>query len=547
MMRRIFARRWPAPLLGLACLLAAAAFTVLACALVEPRWESNDDVGMAMVAHGYGIAATASPEIVFSNVLWGHLAQAIGSVDGVLGYTIAGYAALVLAGAVLMWAAFRCGLGVIGAAGVFALLLLRALWFPQFTVTSGLLMVASACCLALYPQRRASLLPWLAALLAFASFLVRRDEFLVVAAVLAPVLPWALLARERQARLAAAALASAIALAAWMNYTAYSQEAWRPFNELNPPRAAFTDFGQAQRLVARPDLLARHGFSVNDVEMVGSWFFADPALVDPTRLRAVLADLGEARDTETDLGNAWLGVASLADPRLVWALACAALATLLLPSRRVLLAWGFCIAGLALVGFLGRPSQLRIYDPLVAALLFAPLLRAAWRPEPPPTWRWSSSMVAGLLALAAVFHTWPLVDLAQDEAPQTAVWRREIQKFPADTVVVWGSNFPFEWIYAPLVRHQERLPARIYALGAFTLAPFSVACAEARTGRDMMTRLRGPDGVLMLASDWALDRMSVHCREHFGGKLGAEMVHLYPWGALRIVRCPPPAPRGDAL
>lgn len=43
----------------------------LACLLVifEPAWETNDDVAIAMVAHGYGFASTGSANLLFSNVL----------------------------------------------------------------------------------------------------------------------------------------------------------------------------------------------------------------------------------------------------------------------------------------------------------------------------------------------------------------------------------------------------------------------------------------------------------------------------------------------
>ena len=51
----------------------------LACTLLSPRWETNDDVGMAMAAHGFGLAVAPTPALIYSNVLWGHLVQAIPS------------------------------------------------------------------------------------------------------------------------------------------------------------------------------------------------------------------------------------------------------------------------------------------------------------------------------------------------------------------------------------------------------------------------------------------------------------------------------------
>jgi hypothetical protein len=42
-----------------------------------PVWDTNDDVAMAMVAHGYGFVAQKSPNLLFSNVVWGHVVQAL--------------------------------------------------------------------------------------------------------------------------------------------------------------------------------------------------------------------------------------------------------------------------------------------------------------------------------------------------------------------------------------------------------------------------------------------------------------------------------------
>lgn len=51
-----------------------------------PVWETNDDV--AMVAHGYGFADQPSPNLLFSNVIWGHLVQSLNGLFGLQGYSV---------------------------------------------------------------------------------------------------------------------------------------------------------------------------------------------------------------------------------------------------------------------------------------------------------------------------------------------------------------------------------------------------------------------------------------------------------------------------
>ncbi len=62
----------------------------LACLLVifEPVWETNDDVAMAMVAHGYGFASTGSANLLFSNVLFGYIVRVLQGVGGLQGYSV---------------------------------------------------------------------------------------------------------------------------------------------------------------------------------------------------------------------------------------------------------------------------------------------------------------------------------------------------------------------------------------------------------------------------------------------------------------------------
>lgn len=82
----------------------SASFVLTLCFFFEPRWETNDDVGMSMVAHGYGIAAIGSPNLIFSNVVWGYLVRLIPQIDGVLGYSVVTIGVLVIVGTVLLHA-----------------------------------------------------------------------------------------------------------------------------------------------------------------------------------------------------------------------------------------------------------------------------------------------------------------------------------------------------------------------------------------------------------------------------------------------------------
>lgn len=220
---------------------AAAIFIFLLCFLFDPRWETNDDVGMSMVAHGYGIAAIGSPNLIFSNVLWGHLVRLIPEINGVLGYSIATLSVLVFVGTVLIYGLCRLGLGCVTAFSVLVLILARPVLFPQFTINAGLLMVGAIICWSLFERQNDKRVLVVGCLLAFCSYLVRSQEFLLVLIVALPLLPWRILLLQRAPKIAVLALVSAIAISAVIDHQAYLGSEWKSYNELNPVRAPFTD------------------------------------------------------------------------------------------------------------------------------------------------------------------------------------------------------------------------------------------------------------------------------------------------------------------
>ena len=80
----------------------------------EPRWETNDDLAMSMIAHGYGLAAYDSPQLVFSNILWGYLVRALPAINGVLGYSLATIGVLLVYGWAILYFLIRLGIGYMG-------------------------------------------------------------------------------------------------------------------------------------------------------------------------------------------------------------------------------------------------------------------------------------------------------------------------------------------------------------------------------------------------------------------------------------------------
>ena len=509
----------------------AAFFVFLLCLFFAPRWETNDDIAMSMVAHGYGIAANGSPpNLMFSNVLWGYIVRAIPEIRGVLGYSIATLSALVMVGSVVIYGLFRLGVGYVACLSVLALILVRPVLFPQFTINAGLLMVAAIICWHLYVQQNDRRALVGGCLLAFLSYLVRSQEFVLVLIVALPMLPWRALLVSRFSKITFLALISAIAVSAAVDYQAYQGRDWKAFNELNPARAAFTDFRVGEHLEKRWDILERHGYSINDIKLIKNWFFVDSHIANPKALRSMVGELELLPNYRDALMNAWIGVQTLWHPVLLTSVMTALLLALFRPSWQVTASWGLCIIAVFALGLLGRPGVLRVYVPLICLLLIAPLLSTQVS-------GWRKQLSVGVLFVAAIINaTYVFTESKISQIDNEAVGKA-FATFPNYPIVVWGGGLPFESIYPVLGSSTAAMHYQLYGLGVSTLAPFSIAFAEHQAGHGMIERLMSQKGVPVIAAEFLLKSLDVYCTEHHHGNLRWLSTQEYGPVVVNWLRC----------
>lgn len=503
----------------------AAAFVFLLCILFDPRWETNDDIAMSMVAHGYGIANVGSPNLIFSNVLWGYLVRLIPEINGLFGYSIATLGVLVLVGTAVVYGLCGLGLGHLGALSVLALILARPVLFPQFTINAGLLMVGAIVCWRLYASQDDGRALLAGFLLAFLSFLVRGHEFFLVLLVALPLLPLRTMLRQRASIIVVFALVSLIPISAFIDYQFYQDSEWKSFNELNSSRAPLTDFGADGHLKRRKDIIDRHGYSPNDIDLVAKWFFVDPNVANHKALKSMLDELGPLPTHGHGFVNALAGVSSFWHPTLLPQVLVAILLAMLRPSWKIITVWGLSIAAVFVLGFLGRPGVIRIYVPLVSLLIIAPLLADGPAPHSKVICR--RRLGALVIFVAALFNTRSVFSESKTAQAASQSIRHGLYGFPSFPVVIWGGVFPFEAAYPVLAQEKSAMSYRLYSLGVFTLAPFSVATAEYRAGHGMTDLLLGESGIPIVANEQRFGYLAAYCKEHFRGDLKELKVKQY--------------------
>lgn len=519
----------------LCAVILAAGFVFVLCLLFAPKWDTNDDVAMSMVAHGYGIAAIGSPNLIFSNVFWGYVVRSIPEVNGVLGYSLATLAVLVIVGVVIGYGLLALGFGIVTASAVLILLLTRPILFPQFTINAGLLMLSAIICLHLFARSADKRALWIGCLLAYLSYLVRSHEFLLVLLIALPLLPWRTIRFERAPKIAIAALIFAIGIASVIDQKAYQGSDWNAFNALNHARALFTDFGAGSLLKQRADILESRHFSVNDIDLISNWFFVDPNIADPGNLNAMLYELVSLPKNAISLDNALLGVKALWHPKLLPIFLAALFLFALRPSWRVAGVFGLTIAAVFTLGMLGRPGTLRVVVPVVCVLLIAPLLVHGSGLSVQGIWR--HRMMRAIILIAVAFNFYLVFPESNSARTASQATRESLHDFPSGPVVIWGGTFPFEEVYPVLSASGLANHYRLYGLGVFTLAPFSTAVYEVNKGRGMIKMLLSDSGIPAVIHQMHLDMLENYCKERQASTLLKEFSHQY--GAFKIVnvRC----------
>ena len=520
-------RNWPVvfSLVWVAFLIAIVSFAF------DPRWETNDDVVMSMIAHGYGLAAYGSPNLVFSNVLWGYLVRAIPAINDVLGYSIATLATLLVIGWAMMYFLLRLGAGYLASLLAVILILARPTLFPQFTINAGLLTVVAVMGWQVYARLGGGGNLMLACLLAFFGYLIRGNEFLLVLVVALPMLPWRALKERRQMQSAILLLIMAIVAAEAFDYWSYSGAEWQHFLEFNSVRIPFTDYSAGDIIKQNQYIMQRYGYSQNDINLVRDWFFVDTQIADPKSLNEMLAELGSIPMPGRSVQSGLDALKALANPILLPLLLPAFVLLLLRPRKSVALAWAICLIAFFLIGIMGRPGILRIYVPLLSLLFIFPIAVNKYK-EGFRQW-----IVILTIFVACVGNAYVLVPQAQESMQWTDQVRKDIHYFPVGPTVAWGYSFPYEQAFPVLANDLGARKIALYGLDAFTYAPFSVAAVEHKSGRGVIRRLQSAEGVPVIAYDNFVNELRIYCWERLRGRLRGGILGDAPWYEAQQLRC----------
>ena len=477
------------------------------CSLYDPIWMTNDDVGMSMAAHGYGLASVGSPNLIFSNVVWGYLVRLIPSIHDVLGYSLATFSTLALVALGIAYCSETSACGWMATSGLLVLVLVRPVLFPQFTINAGLLAVVAVLGAKIYERYRQRKLLIVFVIAAFASFLIRDQEFFLVCLVAIPFIDWRAIYQSRSYKIAMLILAILVLMATLVNRRVYESTDWHTLIELKPVMTRIIDFHEGALLKERPKLLEQFGYSNNDIDLLTNWFFVDTEIANPDKLKAMLSNFSVTTVDKQTLKRGVASLVALFDIQLAL-IVVAGLAILLVQrNRKVFFAWLFLLVSIVIIGMMGRPGIIRVYYPVLAMLVVIPFLIY-------PLTSFQRRITTGVLVICAVIN-FSLVSASSKAASAAAsAIQMDIKNLSVKEFAVWGGEFPFEQVYPALHSPSASLELKIHALGGFTFAPFTIASTSMKAGNGFLEQLKTPRGIDIVARDHLLDLLSIYCREH---------------------------------
>ena len=515
---------------------------LLAAVWANPIWESNDDVAMSMIVHGFGISAERSNSLLFTNSLIGDLIHVVlGSFDlhgyAAFYYLLLGYCVFHLV--LIVRPTVRACWHVLWLV-LLACLLFKPLVQPQFTITSGLL----AFCAILVMQRVESYKHtgyWTSLILLAISVLVREQEAVYVFLLAQPLLLSKWKKRPKLMLSYPIWLVLFVVVFRFMDASSYSGPGWDEYNKLNIARAPYTDFGAWRTVADNEELLKKYDYSENDIQLVRRFFFIDRDVANSRKLSLMLEESGflslsgkpidYVRQFKKVFTSEYLGYLALAVALL-----------LLAANDKRLYGVGFLfLASFFVLCYLGRGQVMRVYYPVLVMLAIQAAIVVIVKARDGRTFVSAALASFAFVALIAHLIVWQDKHTSDlESAIEIRVKTRQLMaKASSDMIVAWGSAYPYTMLFSPFQKYGFE-QYDISAIGVSTLAPFSNEVKRIGNSRGILDTLKRGDPIYLFSSNRDMILLNNYCLQRFSDQTKIENLgNLMKNSNLYRVRCVP--------
>jgi hypothetical protein len=353
-----------------------------------PLYQSNDDIGMTMLARGVGIVSKPTPYLLYLHIELGRLLVTLyAHWPAWEWYRILMDVIQLLSTATLVWLSLRLPFSGTRLTVLALYLVVFDLGFyirPNFTETSILAACAATVLWFSAASRGRGLTTWSCLwflMLLNVSSWVRFQGAIAVAIVAVPLVLLALIRRQPKGsrwasggRLIAPWLLGCLSVLGGKLYHDHvygTTPGWANYDEFNRLRAEITDYHRVGYGPASASAFARAGWTNLDYEILENWFFEDPETYSIERFRRLLDSFPPVPFTVAgDLFTEFLNAASSQPALMAMLLAVMAAGILSIDRQRTHIAVAMTILavlalGVVLLLWLRRWPPM-IYEPLLA-------------------------------------------------------------------------------------------------------------------------------------------------------------------------------------
>jgi hypothetical protein len=492
----------------------------------RPFWLTNDDVSMAMISRGTGIAAWPSPRLVLTNIAWGYLVQWLPDVGGIQSYTLMTYGALAFSYLAVLYAFIRSDVHKLFGAAILLVIYAPTLVYPQYTLVAGYLAFAGIALVCIPPDRQSILSLCLAGVLVVLSGLVRADETLLVIITVIPMCIgyWRAATTSSMRRrwlimmVSTAAIFAAFQL---IDLWTFASGQWGEFAKTYVPRTEFTDFNLGSYYEKYRQSLQGAGLSILDLQVLEDWFYIDPKVFSVDTLAHLSEGAQWMSRASLNFGMFWSALTPFSDPQIA---ALIAIIVLIGAAHKRGTYFAVSLAVLAATMFAlllaGRPGVTRIYIPVCAALAVVGVMQPVDKRQGDYKFIVMVAVISALLMLVVVRHR-----NDEDIAASSKLEAMTCRLSREPLVVIWGASYPYTLQYLPFDTTDKLCPLRIYAIGEYSLAPFARDQLYRYTGgKDLVPALLAGQSFDVVGGVREMELLRAYFWQHYSVQLSAETI-----------------------
>ncbi len=537
---------WETKIKSLNLSLVISTIIVITSFLITSFWNTNDEVGTVMAVTGFGGFYKATEFLQYSNNIYGLIVKNFPDLFGYNRYVWIILIEIFLCSLIIFQEILKKEFNnkycknLILICGIF--FIIKITLFPQFTILSGLLFISGYLLFLKYDSN-----PWTKSwkyftglFLIILSSLIRFEMFLLVLIIFSPYL---FIVRKNITKIITFIIALILIISAHLwSKNQYSNQDWSEWNSWQKERVYWIDNGGFSKLLLYPEIYEKYNYSKNDINLLNSWFFADKALINISKLKEIRVELDQENNKSIVLKNIRKSIKFFFSSNIIFYTFLGLFATILFFSKISLLSTFFTLLAFSYIGYMGRPGEERVYFPVIFGIFLFPIIFNEYK---------LPNFIISFLVFLRKYISFILIflffnilsiqlfNLHKKHLDYSINIQREVEDLAKldDYIVVWGASFPYVEALPLNTKYSHHKFPKMYILGTPTLNPYSLAYYFESSNNGFKINFLSSKGIYIISDLNGLSMLDIYCNSNLHGKFSYNKVEGYKFINIYKVVC----------